>query len=307
MLCISVQVSCVEPQKVLLKQDTIAEPENDTKTEQKVDESATENSEITLSLNGSDILPTTIIVSDLSTSALLSEAEDSAGELEEVTVATTALDSGTYNTNDTASAESDSETITTNLPTANTEPAHETVAGDLGEAITDPVNGTVVVDSTENNANASEETLNTEETISESDVTDGDMVTNSTTTTELPNTSTNSTTTTELSDISTNSTTPTELPATPTPTSTSTTTTTTETPTTPIDILCPQVYEDPKYKNETFDLKLAEFMKKNPLAKVYKSPGFPDPYAENLNCTLRCVGVMFLKEVILMFIIVLFV
>lgn len=87
---------------------------------------------------------------------------------------------------------------------------------------------------------------------------------------------------------------------TPTPTVTeaeSTTTTTTELPTTPIDILCPQIPEtdiDPKYRNETFDLYLEEFMKKNPLAKIYKSPGFPAPYAENLNCTFRFVEASFL-------------
>lgn len=73
----------------------------------------------------------------------------------------------------------------------------------------------------------------------------------------------------------------------------STTTTTTELPTTPIDILCPYIPDteiDLKYRNETFDLYMEEFMRKNPLARIYKSPGFPGPYAENLNCTLRFVG-----------------
>lgn len=239
------------PCEVLLKQETIAESENETKTEQKVDESSTENVEITVSLNGSDIAPTTVVVSDLSTAALLNETDPNVGELEDLTLATTALDSGnngTYNATESAEVVGDTETTAPYLPTASADAQllNETTPVDLSKTTTDPDNETI----------ASEETTNTPDvTISSSDgavkETDPD---------------------------------------------TTSTTTTTESPTTPVDILCPQVEADPKYRNETFELYLEEFMKKNPLAKVYKSPGFPGPYAENLNCTLsvtlsNCTGV----------------
>lgn len=92
---------------------------------------------------------------------------------------------------------------------------------------------------------------------------------------------------TEVTEIITKESTATEIS-----TESTTTTTTTELPTTPIDLLCPQVAEtaiDAKYRNETFDLYFEEFMKRNPSAQIYKSPGFPGPYAANLNCTLRFV------------------
>lgn len=245
MLLISVRVPCEESHKVLLKQETIAESKNETKTEQKVDESSTENVEITVSLNGSDIAPTTVVVSDLSTAALLNETDPNVGELEDLTLATTALDSGnnsTYNATEFAAVDGDTETTAPYLPTASADAQllNETTPIDLSKTTTDPDNETI----------ASEETTNTPDvTISSSDVavkeTDPD---------------------------------------------TTSTATTTESPTTPVDILCPQVEADPKYRNETFELYLEEFMKKNPLAKVYKSPGFPGPYAENLNCTLRFVN-----------------
>ncbi|KAG4076941.1 hypothetical protein HA402_015928 [Bradysia odoriphaga] len=239
-----VRAQCEDSHEVLLKQETIVESANETKTEEKVDESAAENSEITLALNGSDIASTTALVSDLSTSALPNETEHIAGEVGDLTLATTALDIGnndTYNaTTDTTTVEGHNETTTTYISTASTE----------------PVNDTATVEVTENITNATEATTNTEVvTINSSGTTVKEIVTDPTTTTEMP--------------------------------------------TTPIDILCPQVNDadiDPKYRNETFELYLEEFMKKNKFARVYKSPGFPGPYAENLNCTLsvtltNCTGV----------------
>ncbi|XP_037046433.1 uncharacterized protein LOC119081536 [Bradysia coprophila] len=238
-----VRAQCEDSHEVLLKQETIAESANETKTEEKVDESATESSEITLALNGSDLASTTAVVSDVSTSALGNETDHNASEVEDLTLATTALDidnNDIYNaTTDNTTVDGDTETTTPYLSTGNTEPVNATIT-----------------DVTENTTNATDETTNTDETtISSSEVTAKETVPDTTTTTEMP--------------------------------------------TTPIDILCPQVEEadiDQKYRNETFELYLEEYMKKNPLAKVYKSPGFPGPYAENLNCTLsvtlsNCTGV----------------
>lgn len=211
----------------------IDETVNESKVEENVDLSAVEDtSEITVPLNESlenveSTLPTeTVVVLESSTETTLNETEVSENTPDDLTVATTDLDTtytydsdnSTYNATDTTE---ETTVNTTESSTANT---------------------------TESSTVNTTESSIPIETVTES---------TTSTTTELP-----------------------------------TTTTTTELPTTPIDILCPHIPEteiDQKYWNETLDLylELEEYIKKNPSAKVYKSPGFPGPYAVNLNCTLR--------------------
>lgn len=256
MLFISVRVYSEESHEVLLKRDTFTESENDTKTDDEVDLSAIENSEITNSLNGSDIASSTVVASDLSTSASLNETENNSSVGDDSTLATTPLDIGsnsTYDPTESTTVESHIGTTTPYLSTENI--VKETVTENLNETAPDPANGTVPVDVTESVTNATQETANTEEsTVSTIDMTVKETVRQEETVTDS---------------------------------------TTTESLTTPINTQCPQIPDtdiDPKYRNETFDLYLEEFMKNNPSAEVYKSPGFPAPYAENLNCTLRFVN-----------------
>lgn len=52
----------------------------------------------------------------------------------------------------------------------------------------------------------------------------------------------------------------------------------------------PETTIDPKYRNETLELYIENFMRNNPSAIKYTSPEFPVPYRENLNITWRYVS-----------------
>lgn len=51
----------------------------------------------------------------------------------------------------------------------------------------------------------------------------------------------------------------------------------------------PETTIDPKYRNETFELYLEQFMRNNPSAVKITSPGFPAPYGNDLDVTFRFV------------------
>lgn len=263
MLVISVRASCEESKEISLKQATIEETETESNVESNVDLSTIgDNSEITVPLNESlenveSSSPTeTFVGSESSLETTLNETDvsENVTVTDDLSVTPTILDN-TYNYDNDTSTYNATDSTDTSDDGENTETftddATEVITVEVTDIVTDVVTESIMEESTENNMEESTANNAEESTAKEAEST-------TTTTTELP-----------------------------------TTTTTAELLTTPIDILCPQIEEseiDPKYRNETFYLYLEEFRKKNPLAEIYKSPGFPGPYAENLNCTLRFVG-----------------
>lgn len=200
-------------------------------------------------------------LSDVSTTTTLIETEVSANVTDDLAVTLTVDDNITTNATDSTIIEGElTETLPEDLATNST----ETVSESSSTSVTE-ISSTSVTDSSSTSVTESSSTSVTGSS--------------STSVTEISSTSV----TESISEKST------VLEASA---ESSTTTTTTELPTTPIDLLCPQIPEtsiDPKYRNVAFDLYFEEFMRTNPLATVYKSPGFPGPYAANLNCTLRFV------------------
>lgn len=270
MLQISVLSSCEEePNKISAEQATIGEIE----VGENFDLYVANYSDISVPLKESfenNESTNFELFSDISTTATLIETEVSVNVTDDLAVTSTVDENSTTNATNSTIIEGE---ITEDLATNSTDTVTEIVTNETStEAVTDG-----------NSTSVTENTSTSVTEISSTSVTE----TNSTSVTEINSTSATEISSTSITEsISEKSTVPEAS------TDSSTTTTTTELPTTPIDLLCPQIPEtsiDPKYRNVTFDLYFEEFMRNNPLATVYKSPGFPGPYAANLNCTLRFV------------------